>query len=92
MTCPHCGLIQTPCRPFDRPIEGGRAFAQVCVDCHRVVGVRPHLPTDPPALPDGFSSVEIARLHFVQWRLRGDCLAQVSRLRRPDGLPVHRAA
>ncbi len=69
MTCPHCRSDNSPFQPFSRPVEGGLAFAQTCQVCGHVLGLRPRLDVDPPAIPGELSSAEAARLEFVRWRM-----------------------
>jgi hypothetical protein len=76
MFCPHCGARHPSDLPFDRVLEGGLAYAQVCPACAHIVAVRPHLPIDPPVVPAFLNASEAARLLFVRWRLLPECLAQ----------------
>jgi hypothetical protein len=78
MNCPHCASINSAFVAFTRPIEGGRAYAQSCGACGRVIGIRPRVETDPPTVPADFSLREIARLEFTRWRLAQECVAQVT--------------
>ncbi len=70
MRCPHCQSENSPFLPFARRIDGGRAFAQTCSACGHVLGVRPRIASDPPAIPGELSSAEAARLEFMKWRMR----------------------
>lgn len=70
MRCPHCRSDNSPFLPFSRPVEGGLAYAQTCLICGHVLGVRPRLDADPPAVPGVFSGAEAARLEFVRWRMQ----------------------
>jgi hypothetical protein len=63
--------------PFTRSIEGGRAYAQVCLTCGHILGIRARLDSDPAPSPADLSDLQVARLRFVQWRLHAECTAQV---------------
>lgn len=89
MTCPHCNSLNAAFVPFTHPVEGGRAYAQTCARCGRVLGIRPRVEGDPAPLPD-FSAPEIARLQFVRWRLAADCTAQIRHTGFGD-MPSHAA-
>ena len=78
MKCQHCNTINPLILPFGRPVEGGRAYAQTCTACGRILGLRPHLSTDPAVLPLDFTTQQIERLMFVRWRLSEECTAQTS--------------
>ena len=78
MICPHCHALNPSFSPFGRPIEGGRAYARTCSSCGHILGIRPHLDTDPPAAPSDLTEIQIARLRFVRWRLNAECRAQVA--------------
>lgn len=67
MLCPHCRCENAPFARFDRPVEGGRAYAQECRACRRIIGLRPRVAGDPEMLPAELTSVEIARLLFIRW-------------------------
>lgn len=71
MTCIHCEAVNSPFVPFTRPVEGGRAYAQICAFCGHVLGMRPYLETDPPPMPCDLTEIQAARLEFLLWRLRG---------------------
>lgn len=71
MKCQHCKNENSTLLPFRRPIEGGRAYAQTCEVCGRVLGLRPRVQSDPPATPPDLTDAQTARLLFLQWRLRG---------------------
>jgi hypothetical protein len=93
MKCRHCNTVNPLILPFGRPIEGGRAYAQTCTSCGRVIGLRPRLGTDPTVLPLDLTSQQIERLIFVRWRLSEECAAQIgSRLSDGDGDPSVTAA
>ena len=77
MRCFHCDKMNSPSLPFTRVVEGGRAYAQTCKRCGRILGMRPHVETDPPAAPAELDDVQVKRLRFVQWRLRAECAAQI---------------
>ncbi|HEX8918661.1 MAG TPA: hypothetical protein VF898_09165 [Chloroflexota bacterium] len=70
MRCFHCNNENPDTLPFDRPLDGGRAFAQVCLACGHSLGIRPRIDDDPPITPVGLSDQEMARLRFLQWRLK----------------------
>jgi hypothetical protein len=70
MRCFHCSYENPDTLPFDRPLDGGRAFAQVCLSCGHSLGIRPRIESDPPITPSGLSDEELARLRFLQWRLK----------------------
>lgn len=72
MRCPHCHQENSEFRPFGRPVEGGRAYAQECAGCCRIIGMRPRLDTDPVPIPPDLTAAQIDRLLFVRWRLRQD--------------------
>ena len=77
MTCQHCNAENSNLLPFGRALDGGRAYAQTCTVCGRVLGLRPRLESDPPANPSDLSDEQIARLQFVRWRLGSECIAQI---------------
>jgi hypothetical protein len=79
MECPHCRTDNIEPSPYGRPLDGGRAYAQVCASCGRVIGLRPRLSGDPPAAPRNLTDQQIARLRFVRWRLHNECVAQIGR-------------
>jgi hypothetical protein len=81
MICPHCNNPASEEQPFSVAVEGGRAYARLCVVCGHVLSVRPREDADPALVPDGLNDQQIARLQFVRWRLNTDIDAQV----RPDG-------
>lgn len=77
MICPHCGSTLSHFSPFHRPVEGGRAYAQTCARCDRIVGVRPRLETDPLSAPADLTHREITRLLFVRWLRERDAVTEV---------------
>lgn len=66
--CPHCQTENFGFDAFDRPMAGGQAYAQLCHNCNKVIGIRPRLMTDPPPTLD-LEPEEMERLLFHQWRL-----------------------
>jgi hypothetical protein len=72
MKCPHCGTINSRILPFSRPLSGGQAYAQTCSTCGHILRIRPHLETDPPAVPPYFNGNEAERLRFLKWRFSHD--------------------
>ena len=81
MRCSHCNTINPASTLFTHPVEGGRAYAQACVGCGRIIAIRPQGDTDPPAAPPELDRKQIERLRFVQWRLQKECWEQVHRNR-----------
>jgi hypothetical protein len=77
LICHHCGCENPTALAFDRPLAGGRAFAQACISCRRVLGIRPHSLGDPPETPEALDAVEVERLRFLRWRLEAECVAQI---------------
>jgi hypothetical protein len=77
MRCLHCDTPYSEHPAFSRPLDGGRAFGQSCPACGHLLAIRPRLEADPPVLPTDLTSFQIARLHFVKWRLAEECLAQI---------------
>ncbi len=69
MLCPHCQTETTSNQPFDRPLDGGHAFAQSCSHCGGIVSLRPRESGDPPVIPADLSAREIEHLRFERWRL-----------------------
>lgn len=76
MKCRHCNAFNSPFRPYVRVIDGGRAYAQICAACGRILRLRPRIDSDPIPHPLYLSEAHVARLRFVQWRLSADCRAQ----------------
>jgi hypothetical protein len=73
MTCLHCNTLNPDHRPFTRPIEGGSAYARVCMACGRILSLRPRLPSDPPFVPPALTPQDVERLQFLKWRLSLEC-------------------
>ena len=69
MYCPHCTNENPKDRPYDRPMEGGQAFAQVCAACGHILDLRRRQAGDPPVIPAELDTSELARLRFLRWRL-----------------------
>ena len=65
--------------PFGRPIEGGRAYAQTCMTCGRILTLRPRDEADPRPAPPELTDLQLARLHFLRWLLGSDQAAPVDR-------------
>ena len=78
MICPHCNTVTPETQLGVRAIEGGRAYAQLCMGCGHVLGIRPHTAADPPIAPLDLTQQEIDRLRFVQWRLRDEIRSHTS--------------
>jgi hypothetical protein len=79
MKCQHCNTENSRLLPFGRAIEGGRAYAQSCEICGRVLGLRPRVETDPPATPPDLTDAQAARLLFLRWRLNhGEVQASIA--------------
>lgn len=77
MICTHCEAPLSTTMSFSRPIEGGAAYAATCANCGHIVELRPRNDSDPRPGPPDLNDAEVARMRFVQWRLREECLAQL---------------
>ena len=92
MICPHCNTPNPELLPFGRPLDGGRAYAQTCTGCGRVLGLRPRGAGDPEICPPELTDLQVAHLRFVRWRLQAECLAQIHTSAFPDGTTPPRTA
>lgn len=70
MKCPHCNVPVPHYLPYRRRLDGGRAYAQTCRRCGRIVRLRSNLESDPPTAPPEFTEAQAARLLFLRWRLQ----------------------
>jgi hypothetical protein len=77
MKCLHCNTENSAFAPFTKPIDGGQAYAQICKHCGRILGIRPRLKMDPPAIPPMLNTKQVARLRFVKWRLQNESILQI---------------
>ena len=77
MNCSHCHTTLSTLIPFDRSLEGGRAYASACPACGHILEIRSRTESDPPIVPADLDSTQVARLTFVRWRLKDEAEAQI---------------
>jgi hypothetical protein len=82
MNCSHCHATLSTLIPFDRSLEGGRAYASACPACGHILEIRSRTENDPPIVPTDLDSDQVARLTFVRWRLKDEADAQIDAARR----------
>lgn len=75
--CPHCHSSIPVTKEFDKIVENGNAYSQICSNCLHTVGIRPRLETDGRAPSELFTKEEVQRMRFVSWRLGDDIRDQV---------------